>query len=145
MEVAGNLFFANSTINEGKINGEWYIDSGCSNYMTRNVDLLVDIRTNVAGKVQMPIDALVDVAGMGSLVINTSRGRKFIREVMYLPGVKENLQSVEQIDDHGYFLLFGGGICNVFDSSSLGCLIIRVQMKKNRCYPPSMLSSISTT
>ncbi|CAL8992478.1 unnamed protein product, partial [Prunus brigantina] len=130
MEVAGNLFFANSTITEGQINGEWYIDSGCSNHMTGNVDLLVDTRTNVAGKVQMPIGALVNVAGMGSLVIDTNRGRKFIREMMYLPGLKENLQSVGQMDEHGYFLLLGGGICNVFDSSSLGCLIIRVQMKK---------------
>ncbi|CAL8114431.1 unnamed protein product [Prunus armeniaca] len=85
MEVTGNLFYANSAITEAKINGEWYIDSGCSNHMARNVELLVDIRTNVAEKVQMPIGALVDVASMGSLVMDTNRGRKFIREVMYLP------------------------------------------------------------
>lgn len=87
MEVTGNLFYANSAITEAKINREWYIDSGCSNYMAGNVELLVDIRTNVAEKVQMPIGALVDVAGMGSLVMDTNRGKKFIKEVMYLLGL----------------------------------------------------------
>ncbi|KAI5342086.1 hypothetical protein L3X38_009961 [Prunus dulcis] len=84
MEVTGNLFYANSAITEAKINGEWYIDSACNNHMAGNVEVPVDIRTNVAEKVQIPIGALVDVAGMGSLVMDTNRGRKFIREVMYL-------------------------------------------------------------
>ncbi|CAL9024590.1 unnamed protein product, partial [Prunus brigantina] len=47
-----------------------------------NVDLLVDVSTNVAGKLQMLTGALVNVAGMGSLVIDTTKGRKFIREVI---------------------------------------------------------------
>ncbi|CAN6684648.1 unnamed protein product [Malus baccata var. baccata] len=57
----------------------------CSNHMTGNANLLVDIRTNVAGKVQMPTGALVNVAGMGSLEIDINKGKKYIREVMHLP------------------------------------------------------------
>ncbi|CAL2276794.1 unnamed protein product [Prunus armeniaca] len=93
-EVTGNLFYANCATIESKPNGDWYIDSGCSNHMTGNVDLLVDVKTNVAGQVQIPIGALVKVTGMGSLVIDTTKGRKYIREVMYLLGLKENLLSV---------------------------------------------------
>lgn len=48
---------------------------------------------------------------MGSLVIDTNTGKKYIREVMYLPGLKENLLSVRQMDKHGYCLLLGGGMC----------------------------------
>ncbi|KAI5347640.1 hypothetical protein L3X38_000527 [Prunus dulcis] len=140
VEVTGNLFYANCATIETKPNGDWYIDSGCSNHMTDNVDLLVDVRTNVAGKVQMPTGALVSVASMGSLIIETTKGRKYIREVMYLPGLRENLLSVGQMDEHGYFLVFGDGMCKVFDSSSMNCLIIKVPMKKNRCYPLSFLS-----
>ncbi|VVA41467.1 PREDICTED: Retrovirus-related Pol poly from transposon, partial [Prunus dulcis] len=109
MEVSGNLFYANCATTDSKPNGDWYIDSSCSNHMTGNMDLLVGVRTNVAGKVQMPTGALVNVAGMGSLVIDTTKGRKYIREVMYLPGLKENLLSVGQIDEHGYCLVFGDG------------------------------------
>lgn len=140
MEVSGNLFYANCAITETKTQGEWYIDSGCSNHMTGNVDLLVDVRTNVARKVQMPTGALVNVAGMGSLVIDTTKGKKYIREVMYLLGLKENLLSVGQMDEHGYFLVFGERMCKVFDSFSMNCLIIKVSMKKNRCYPLCLLA-----
>ncbi|CAL2255248.1 unnamed protein product [Prunus armeniaca] len=132
VEVIGNLFYANCATIEANPNGDWYIDSGCSNHMTNNVDLLVDVRTNVAGHVQMPTGVLVKVAGMGSLIIETTNGRKYIREVMYLPGLRENLLSVGQMDEHGYFLVFGDEMCKMFDSSSLNCLIIKVPMKKNR-------------
>ncbi|KAI5317025.1 hypothetical protein L3X38_036732 [Prunus dulcis] len=92
MEVVGNLFYAKCATTE-TTQGEWYIDSGYSNHMTGNVDLLVDVRTNVAGKVQMPTGALVNMAGMGSLVIDIAKGRKYIREVMpgylYFRGLKQ--------------------------------------------------------
>ncbi|CAN6693582.1 unnamed protein product [Malus baccata var. baccata] len=139
VELTGNLFYANSAISEKNVNGNWYIDSGCSNHMTGNADLLVDIRTNVAGKVQMPTGVLVNVAGMGSLEIDTNKGKKYIREVMHLPGLKENLLSVGQMDEHGYYLVFGGGLCSVFDGPSLDNLVIKVKKKENRCYPLSLL------
>ncbi|XP_048434439.1 uncharacterized protein LOC125474557 [Pyrus x bretschneideri] len=137
-EVTGNLLYANCVVAESKVNGEWYIASGCSNHMTWNVDLLVDVKTNVARKVQMPPGVLVNVAEMGSLAIETNRGRKYIREVMYLPGLKDNLLSVGQMDEHGYYLVFGGSICTVFDGPYLECQIISVKIKGNRCYPLSL-------
>ncbi|BBH07811.1 hypothetical protein Prudu_019845 [Prunus dulcis] len=140
LEMTGNLFYANSTVTGPRVNGEWYIDSGCSNHMTGNVELLVDVRTNIAGKVQMPTGDLVNVAGMGSLVIDTNKGRKYVREVMYLPGLKENLLSVGQMDEHGYFLVFGGGMCSVYDGPSLESLVMKVKKKVNRCYPLVLLS-----
>ncbi|BBN68038.1 transposable element gene, partial [Prunus dulcis] len=118
-----------------------YSASCCSNHMTGSAELLVDIRTNVCGKVQMPIGNLVDVAGIGSLVIETSVGKKYIREVMFLPGLKENLLSVGQMDEHGYHLLFGGGMCCIFDGPSLDKLVIKVKMKNNRCYPLSLMQN----
>ncbi|KAM2990086.1 hypothetical protein FF2_003976 [Malus domestica] len=134
-EVTGNLFYADSAISE---TNNWYIDSGCNNHMIRNADLLVDIRTNVAGKVQTPTGALVIVAGMGSLEIDTNKGKKYIRKVMYIPGLKENLLSVGQTDEHGYYLLFGEGICSIFDGPSLDNLVIKVKKKENICYPLSL-------
>ncbi|CAN6679642.1 unnamed protein product [Malus baccata var. baccata] len=53
VKVIGNLFHANSTINESKVNGKWYVDSGCSNHMIGDSKLLIDMKTNVVGKVQM--------------------------------------------------------------------------------------------
>ncbi|KAM1262144.1 hypothetical protein ACFX2G_027916 [Malus domestica] len=141
VEVTGNLFYANSTITESKVNGEWYVDSGCSNHMTGDSKLLIDMKTNVVGKVQMPTGELMNVAGFGTLVIDTSKGRKYVKEVMYLPGLKENLLSVGQMDEHGYYLLFGGKMCSIFDGPSLDCLVLKVEMKKNRCYPLTLIQN----
>ncbi|VVA40390.1 Hypothetical predicted protein, partial [Prunus dulcis] len=107
VEVKGNLFFANCAISEKGENGEWYVDSGCSNHMTGKKELLIDINSKVTGKVQMPTGELVSIAGMGTLVLDTNSGSKYIREVMYLPGLRENLLSVGQMDEHGYHLVFG--------------------------------------
>ncbi|CAN6693054.1 unnamed protein product [Malus baccata var. baccata] len=139
VEVTGNLFYANSTITESKVNGEWYVDSGCSNHMTGDSKLLIDMKTNVVGKVQMPTGELMNVAGFGTLMIDTSKGRKYVKDVMYLPGLKENLLSVGQMDEHGYYLLFGGKMCSIFDGPSLDCLVLKVEMKKNRCYPLTLI------
>ncbi|CAL2229033.1 unnamed protein product [Prunus armeniaca] len=73
----------------------------------------------------MPTGDLVNVAGMGSLVIDTNKGIKYVRS---------------QIDEHGYFLVFGGGMCNVYDGPSLESLVMKVKKKVNRCYPLSLLS-----
>ncbi|KAI5348232.1 hypothetical protein L3X38_001119 [Prunus dulcis] len=109
--------------------------------MTGNKELLIDINSSVKGKVQMPIGELISIAGMGTLVLDTSSGTKYIREVMYLPGLKENLLSVGQMDEHGYHLVFGSSMCSIYDGSSLENLIMKVEMRKIRCYPLSLLSN----
>ncbi|CAL2230472.1 unnamed protein product [Prunus armeniaca] len=141
VEVRGNLFFANCAISEKSANGEWYVDSGCSNHMTGNKEMLIDINASVTGKVQMPTGELVSIAGMGTLVLDTSSGTKYIREVMYLPGLRENLLSVGQMDEHGYHLVFGSSMCSIYDDSSLKNLIMKVAMRKNKCYPLSLSSN----
>lgn len=87
----------------------------------------------------MRTSVLVNVVEVGSLVIMTNRGMKYIRGVMYLPGLKKNLLSVGKMDKHGYYLVFGGRMCSVFDSASLDSLTISVKMKENRCYPLSLM------
>ncbi|KAB2603956.1 retrovirus-related Pol polyprotein from transposon TNT 1-94 [Pyrus ussuriensis x Pyrus communis] len=98
-------------------------------------------KNNLQSSVQMPTSVLVNVIGMRSLTIDTNKGKKYIREVMHLPGLKENLLSVRQMDEHGYYLLFEGAIYSVFDGPSLDNLIIKVKMKENRCYLISLLKN----
>ncbi|CAL2234861.1 unnamed protein product [Prunus armeniaca] len=94
VEETENLFYANHSGEDGRrICDEWYIDNGCSNHMTSRADLLIDIDRRVKAKVQVGTGALVDVAGKGTLVIDTMKGRKCIKEVMLVPGLTENLLS----------------------------------------------------
>ncbi|CAN6718679.1 unnamed protein product [Malus baccata var. baccata] len=70
------------------------------------LDLLVDIDKSIKAKVQVGTRVLVDVKGIGTLVIDTKKGKRYIREVMLVPGLAENLLSVGQMTKHRYFLVF---------------------------------------
>ncbi|CAL9013160.1 unnamed protein product [Prunus brigantina] len=135
VEETGNLFYANHTETERRVSDEWYIDSGCSNHMTSREDLLVDIDRRVKAKVQVGTGVLVDVAGKRTLVIETTKGKRYIKEVMLVPGLAENLLNVGQMTDHGYFLLFGDCKVDIFDDRTLQHLVVSVRQKGNRCFP----------
>ncbi|CAL2268329.1 unnamed protein product [Prunus armeniaca] len=113
----------------------WYLDSGCSNHMTGKEDLLVDIDKTVIAKVAMGTGQLVDVTRKGSIVVETKEGRRYIKEVMLVPGLKENLLSVGQMIEHGYHLVFGNQKAEIYDDSSYSNLVAKVPMIGNRSFP----------
>ncbi|CAN6712862.1 unnamed protein product [Malus baccata var. baccata] len=127
----------------------WYVDSGCSNHMTGREELLIDIDRNMTAKVEMGTGQLIEVTGKGSLVVDTKMGRRYIKEVMLIPGLKENLLSVGQMMEHGYFLVFGGTTAEIYDDSSMSNLIARIPMKGNRSFPlrliPEMQVALKTS
>ncbi|XP_048332783.1 uncharacterized protein LOC107422404 [Ziziphus jujuba] len=63
MELTGNMFNVASELDKISKGSEWYIDSGCSNHMTGNIDLVVDVKRNLYGRVQMPNGTLESIAG----------------------------------------------------------------------------------
>ncbi|CAL8161243.1 unnamed protein product [Prunus armeniaca] len=124
VEDFGTLFYVCNAATDVKVNHSWYIDSGCSNHMTGDEGLLVNIQRDLTSKVKMGTGEVVPVAGKRTLVIKTKLGKKHIHEVMLVPGLKENLLSVGQMMEHGYHLMFGGNV---------------VQMTNNRCFPLTMM------
>ncbi|CAL2246345.1 unnamed protein product [Prunus armeniaca] len=139
VEETGTLFYACNAATDVKVNHSWYIDSGCGNHMTGDERLLVNIQRNLTSKVKMETREIVPVVRKGTLVIETKLGRKHIQEVMLVPGLEENLFSVGQMMEHGYYLMFGGNVVNIYDNWSLDNLIVRVQMTTNRCFPLTMM------
>ncbi|CAL2238905.1 unnamed protein product [Prunus armeniaca] len=139
VEDFGTLFYVCNAATDVKVNHSWYIDSGCSNHMTGDEGLLVNIQRDLTSKVKMGTGEVVPVAGKGTLVIKTKLGKKHIHEVMLVPGLEENLLSVGQMMEHGYHLVFGGNVVSVYDNQSLENLIVKVQMTNNRCFPLTMM------
>ncbi|CAL8135751.1 unnamed protein product [Prunus armeniaca] len=113
----------------------WYLDSGCSNHMTGREDVLVDVDKNITAKLAMGTGQLVDVVGKGNLVVDTKMGIRYVKEVLLVVGLKENLLSVGQMMEHGYVLIFGANKAEIYDDSSLSNLVTKVQMKGNRSFP----------
>ena len=77
-------------------------------------------------------------------MVETRRGRRYIREVLLVPGLDENLLSVGQMMEHGYYILFGGNTTVIFDDERLTNVLARVVMKGNRCFP-LLLESLMPT
>ncbi|CAN6568083.1 unnamed protein product [Malus baccata var. baccata] len=103
----------------------WYVDSGCSNHMIGREDLLENIDRSVTAKVEMGTRELVNVVGKGELMVATKQGKRYIKEIMLVPGLKENLLSVGQMVEHGYIILY-------FTCSNL---VVKIPMKGNRSFP----------
>ncbi|KAM1808399.1 hypothetical protein ACFX11_031293 [Malus domestica] len=54
---------------------------------------------------------------------------------MLVLGLDENLLSVGQMMQHGYFLLFGDDRVAIFEDRSLESHVVTIQMTGNRCFP----------
>ncbi|CAL8175260.1 unnamed protein product [Prunus armeniaca] len=57
---------------------------------------------------------------------------------MLVPGLDENLLSVGQMVEHGYYLVFGSSMVEIFDDKSMENLVAKVSMIGNRCFPLSL-------
>ncbi|CAL2276928.1 unnamed protein product [Prunus armeniaca] len=106
-----------------------------SNHMTAHESLLIDIDRKVNCKVKIGTGDLVQSIGKGTLAIDVQGVTRYIREVMIVPGLDENLLSVGQMIKHGHWLVFGDNEVDIYEDKQLKELIAIVQMKGNRCFP----------
>lgn len=54
---------------------------------------------------------------------------------MLVPGLIENLPSVVQVIESGYFLVFEDYKVDAYDDRTLINLVVSVKQKGNRCFP----------
>lgn len=146
-EVQGeaNLFFACHAATVHEDDRVWYVDSGCSNHMTANKYLLVDIDISVTPKVRKAYGKLSQSLGRGTLVVETKKGRKYIKEVMLVPDLAENLLSVGQLIEHGYYVDFGDDCCAIYEKRDRSELVAKVRMEGNRSFPLTLNYSTSVS
>ena len=69
--------------------------------MTANESILMDMDTFVSRRVKMSNGQLTQARGRGTLVVETKKGRRFIREVLLVPELDQNLLSVGQLQEKG--------------------------------------------
>ena len=73
----------------------WLLDSGCSNQMTDNKDLLSCIDYSISSDITLGNDYLVKVQEKGTVPILTKQNvKKDINNVYHVPDMKHNLLSV---------------------------------------------------
>ena len=98
------MFYACQSVVEQK-NKVWFLNSGCTNHMTNNKNIFLDIDITINSQVKMGNGDLVNVKRKDTVGIQTKVGTNYIREVLVL-ALEQNLLSVGQRVEHGYKLHF---------------------------------------
>ncbi|KAM1349826.1 hypothetical protein EV1_003835 [Malus domestica] len=114
-EETNMFYFGHDTTvqEEAKV---WFVDNGCSNHMTANKNILHNVDTTNLTRVKMGNGQLVDTLGRGTIAVHTKNGKMFIKDVMLVPDLKQNLLSLGQLIEHGYYLYFGDNTCKIYDT-----------------------------
>ncbi|KAK2966883.1 hypothetical protein RJ640_028893 [Escallonia rubra] len=109
----------------------WYLDSGCSNHMTSNRGIFVDIDSSVNSQIIMGNGSIVKAKGKGTIAIQAKEATKYIRDVLLVPDLEQNLLSVGQLVEHGYMVHFEDNGCKIYDKRDGKKVMANVKMEKN--------------
>ena len=75
---------------------------------------------------------VVKSEGKGTVAVQTRKGTRMIRDVLYVPSLDQNLLSVPQMMENGYTIHFEGNICAIYDPSGVNIACVKMQKK---CFP----------
>ncbi|KAL0374305.1 UNVERIFIED_CONTAM: Retrovirus-related Pol polyprotein from transposon RE1 [Sesamum radiatum] len=82
-----------------------------------------------SSKVRLGDGRLVDVKGIGVVIVQTFSGTKVITDVLFVPDIKQNLLSVGQLLDKNYTIEFKDRTCEINDHLGVKLLSTRMQNK----------------
>lgn len=130
-EISQTLFLTSNFL-QAKDDFTWYLDSGCSNHMTGNKSLFVNLDDSVKGKVNFGNDNEADIMGKGTFAIKLKNGGvMYIQDTLFVPGLRHNLISIGQLNSKNYKIVFEGRFCRIFNNTSL---VGEVPMTENRFF-----------
>jgi hypothetical protein len=108
-------------------NNPWYIDSGCSKYITGDRSKFLTLSDSKLGNVTFGNDAPGKINGKG--IVSLCNGKRKGQDVLFVENLKHNLLSVSQVCDRGCEVVFTSKYCriNTVDSGQLVAKGIRTE------------------
>lgn len=88
--------------------GVWIGDSGASDHMCNDRSRFKSLR-KISRKITIPNNSKMEAVGIGSIDVESYNGsvwvKREMRNVLFVPGLKDNLFSLGRVLDHGYNLI----------------------------------------
>jgi len=136
--IMKNRFFYTCLNTESKEDKVWLLDSECSNHMTGNRELFVEIDEGVLNFVILGDGKAERIKGKGVIIVHAKSGEKrYIHDVLYVPNLAHNLLSVGQLVQKGYQIHFDNNECKVIDKKK-NMIMAKIEMTKNKVFPLAM-------
>lgn len=129
-EVYLFMTYVSSQSISGKI---WYLDSACSNHLTREKDKFKELDETYKATVRLGDDKEIQIEGIGTIAVSINGKEKMVQNVFYAPSLAHNLLSVGQLVEYGYSVLFENNTCVV--KKKTGAILLQGKMTKNRMFP----------
>lgn len=96
----------------------WYLDSGATAHMTKNADLVVEMRASSSGTVTVANQTELKVEGEGVVKLKTLKSNVSVSQVLVVPEICANLLSVSGMVRKGMRLVFDSRGCSIEDECS---------------------------
>ncbi|KAK2978752.1 hypothetical protein RJ640_013027 [Escallonia rubra] len=88
-------------------------------------------------KIIMGNGSIVKEKCKGTVAIQAKEATTYIRDVLLVPDLEQNLLSVGQLVEHGYMVYFEDNGCKIYDKSDGKKFMTNVKMEKSRNFPIS--------
>jgi hypothetical protein len=103
-----------AAINYNGPDDEWLIDSGASTHVTRDKNLLTSVQEVAPGhsNIRTAGGKIFPISRQG---IAQLKRNKAVKQVFYIPELRNNLLSVGKLTNLGYMVVFGPRRCFILD------------------------------
>jgi len=111
----------------------WFLDSGCSNHMCGTREWFIELDSGFKQNVRLGDDRRMAVEGKGKLRLEVDGRIQVISDVYFVPGLKNNLFSVGQLQQKGLRFIIEGDVCEVWHKTEKR-MVMHSTMTKNRMF-----------
>lgn len=112
--------------------GIWFLDSACSNHMTRTREWFVNLDEGFKHSVKLGNDLRLTVKGIGEVRFEAEGITQVISRVYYVPELTSNLLSIGQLQEKDLTVVIRRGVCKILHPQR--GVITTSRMTRNRMF-----------
>lgn len=127
------LLMAYTELNKAEDEHVWFLDSGCSNHMCGHKAWFTEFDHRFRQNVKLGDNRRMVVEGKGNLLLKINGLIQVISSVYYVPGLKNNLLSVGQLQQKGLRITIEDNTCEIWHKEQQR-VIMHSSMSTNRMF-----------
>ena len=108
------LLMAHMQRHEARRSDAWFLDSGCSHHMCASKGMFSSLDKTFSHIVKLGNNTSMKVMGKDAVKLTLHGVHCTISNVYWVPQLKNNLLSIEQLHEKRVAVLFKDGVCSIY-------------------------------